>query len=105
MEKKFSEGRWELDGDLIYTILGEVICDIDPIGISKKVYTRSTEESIANAKLIAAAPLLLDALTNILNIMNDSEGVAGYHLNGDIAKWDEFEEIALAEEAIKKATE
>ena len=105
MEKKFSEGRWELDGDLIFSEKDDVICDVNPIGMTKTVYRNSSKEAIANAKLIAAAPLLLDALTNILNIMNDSECVAGYHLNGDIAKWDEFEEIALAEEAIKKATE
>ena len=63
------------------------------------------DEGLANAKLIAAAPELLEALISVLNIMNDSDGVAGYHLNGDIASWGEFEEIKQAEQAIKKATE
>ena len=105
MKTKFTKGEWVLDTDFIYSELSEVICDIDPIGVSKKVFTRSKEEAISNAKLIAAAPELLNALIGVLNIMNDSEGVAGYHLNGDIAKWDEFEEIKQAEQAIKKATE
>ena len=105
MKTEFTKGKWKLDRDFIYTELSEVICDIDPIGVSKKVFTRSKEEAIANAKLIAAAPELLNTLIGVLDIMNDSKGVAGYHLNGDIAKWDEFDEIKQAEEAIKKATE
>ena len=30
-------------------------------------------------------------LSTILDTINDSRGVAGWHLNGDIATWDEFE--------------
>ncbi len=33
-----------------------------------------------------------EALANeVRGIMQDSDGVAGYHLNGDVADWDEFE--------------
>lgn len=39
----------------------------------------------------------LSALEGLIAIRNDSEGVSGYHLNGEIAHWDEFEEVALAE--------
>lgn len=39
---------------------------------------------------------LLEALKNIIAIVHDSEGVAGYHLNGNIAEWDEFEDIITA---------
>lgn len=35
----------------------------------------------------------LDALSDLIAITNDSRGVTGYHLNGDIAEWDEFDEI------------
>ncbi len=43
------------------------------------------------------------ALGGLLAIVNDSNGVDGYHLNGDIATWDEFEEeIEIAEAALKK---
>lgn len=58
----------------------------------------------ANTRLIAAAPELLGALIGLISITNDSAGVAGYHLNGAIAEWDEFEEVAAAIEAITKAT-
>lgn len=30
-------------------------------------------------------------LSKLLDIINNSRGVAGWHLNGDIATWDEFE--------------
>ena len=73
--------------------------------ITNRVSGWNPEEAKANAKLIASAPELLNTLISVLNIMNDSEGVAGYHINGDIALWDEFEEIKQAEQAIKKATE
>ncbi len=33
------------------------------------------------------------SLSDIINITYDSTGVAGYHMNGDIASWGEFEEI------------
>ncbi|MGD1502623.1 hypothetical protein ACP6H7_00630 [Vibrio harveyi] len=39
---------------------------------------------------------LKGALTGILNIVSDSDGVVGYHQNGDVATWDEFDEIKQA---------
>lgn len=46
---------------------------------------------------------LLAALDGMMSITCDSCGVVGYHLNGDIAEWDEFEEVAAAHDAIVKA--
>ena len=43
---------------------------------------------------------LLKALTLLLDITQDSQGVAGYHLNGVVAEWDEFEEVSNAYELI-----
>lgn len=43
---------------------------------------------------------LVEALEGILAVVSESSGVAGYHLNGAIAKWDEFEDVAMAEEAL-----
>ena len=57
----------------------------------------------ANARLIAAAPDLLEALKAMVAITNDSRGVDGYHLNGDIAEWDEFDAINQARAALAKA--
>ena len=46
---------------------------------------------------------LLAALRGLMAIANDSNGVSGYHLNGAIAEWEDFEEIEIAERAIEKA--
>lgn len=45
------------------------------------------------------------ALSGVLNIRNDSYGVAGYHLNGEVEHWDGFSEVAAADEAIAAATQ
>ena len=45
---------------------------------------------------------LLAALQGMIDIANDSQGVAGYHLNGEVADWDEFEEWQAACDAIAK---
>lgn len=37
-----------------------------------------------------------EALAGLLAIVDDSRGVAGYHLNGAIADWDEFPEVESA---------
>lgn len=43
----------------------------------------------------------LEALEGFANITNDSQGVKGYHLNGDIAEWDEFDEVNAASNTIE----
>lgn len=45
---------------------------------------------------------LLAALQGMIDIANDSQGVAGYHLNGEVADWGEFEEWQAACDAIAK---
>lgn len=42
-----------------------------------------------------------EALIGVLNIVSDSSGVACYHLNGAIAEWDSFHEIASVIDAIQ----
>ncbi len=64
---------------------------------------RSKQDIRADARLIAAAPELLAALRGMLAIVNESGGVAGYHLNGNTAEWDEFDEVDAARAAIAKA--
>ena len=51
---------------------------------------RNEVEDAANARLIAAAPELLECLRHIQGIISESQGVAGWHLNGEIAGWDEL---------------
>jgi hypothetical protein len=48
----------------------------------------------------APADRLREALAGLLAIVDDSQGVAGYHLNGAIAEWGEFPEIAEARAAL-----
>jgi hypothetical protein len=49
---------------------------------------------------IEAMKQALEALEGFIAITNDSQGVNGYHLNGDIAEWNEFDEVDKATEAI-----
>lgn len=67
-------------------------------------YAREVAMREADKRLIAAAPDLLKALAGLIAVINDSQGVAGYHLNGDIALWSEFPEVEDAGAAILKAT-
>lgn len=39
----------------------------------------------------------------LLAIVYESEGPHGYHLNGDLAFWEEFPEVEEAERVINKA--
>lgn len=36
---------------------------------------------------------LYNVIKDFINITEDSNGVAGFHRNGDVARWDEFDEI------------
>ncbi|WP_447838268.1 hypothetical protein [Aeromonas salmonicida] len=46
--------------------------------------------------------VLLEALNDVLDVMNNSEGVAGWHKNGDIATWDELlPEVSTALEFVE----
>lgn len=43
----------------------------------------------------------LEALEGFANITNNSQGVAGYHLSGDTAEWDDFDEVDAANSTIE----
>ena len=60
---------------------------------------RSTAEKVESEK-DALLRQALEALEGFVNIANDSQGVAGYHLNGNTAEWDEFDEVGAASSAI-----
>jgi chromosome segregation ATPase len=62
------------------------------------------ENAELKAKLAEKDALLrraMEALEGFVNVANDSQGVAGYHLNGDTAEWDEFDEVDAASSAIE----
>lgn len=66
METKFTKGKWETNNDYVWSGIVQ-ICDIYEIDKENKDI-----EAMANAKLIAAAPELLEAL---LNIENDDNSI------------------------------
>jgi hypothetical protein len=80
-------------------------------------YDPLPKEGLKNAKLIAAAPELLEALQNVTNqfkdLLNSLYGqninVVGWHLNGEHETFDSFIDdnndggLELAEKAINKA--
>lgn len=63
--------------------------------------TVQRKEGLTPAQVAAAMTkqrdVLREALNGVLGVMNNSEGVAGWHKNGDIATWDELlPEVAAA---------
>ena len=66
---------------------------------------RTTEEALTeinrlqleeNKQLAEDNAKLREALQGLVAVVGESTGVCGYHLNGDIAEWDEFGEVAVA---------
>ena len=64
-------------------------------------YEISPTRNISDARLIAAAPEMLAALEAVLAVASQSAGIAGWHLNGDLAGWGEL--LPEVGEAIVKA--
>lgn len=54
------------------------------------------------SELLAQRDELAKALRGMLSIVDDSHGVAGYHLNGNVADWGEFEEVDAACAALSR---
>lgn len=104
MEAKHTPGPWNLKNPTAkyaaYNNLWFCIIESEDRRIIQKIYGRSKEEAEANAKLIAAAPDLLNNLESlILSIMAHPDYASGEE--GD--EWHDL--IEIAEETIKKATE
>lgn len=91
METKFTEGDWKVIGGGIRNSEYELILKPTQHGSSIFINISTTD-----AKLIEAAPKLYKALDNllddILGLMDESEGVYGLHLNGDVSPWGELDE-------------
>lgn len=114
MTSEYTPGPWHRDADSglncdVRAANGRKVALTWGLSTTKAAqYNRPAyrQECDANAHLIAAAPELLAALEGLLAIVDDSEGVAGYHRNGEVATWSEFaDEINAAVAAIDKATQ
>jgi hypothetical protein len=51
------------------------------------------------------AEAIVEALEALLDVVSESEGIIGYHLNGAIAPWAEFEFVDVAEAVLRSLTE
>ena len=80
----YPTGRDEFSGT-VFTVTGEDKVEI----IAEHIRDEKT------AHQIKAIPDMLRALESVLSLIDESSGVAGYHLNGDVATWGE---LALREE-------
>ena len=106
METKFSQGRWFIQEEME----AEILCKRFPAGIDNiaTVHNQFDDDaSKANAKLIAAAPEMFEALSAMIRIKD-------IYMPSDINEvrpehYDEmtvlFKAFGQMEEVIKKATE
>lgn len=69
--------------------------------LEKELLQAIQERDAAEDYIDALLRQALEALEGFANITNDSQGVKGYHLNGDIAEWDEFDEVDAANSTIE----
>ena len=97
MEKKFTQGDWHADSNEIRDYKGLIIATV----YTHLEINMPLKEKLANAKLIAAAPDLLDAL---IGLSSEYKSLAD---SGDCGAWKaEYQtEFIKAEKAIKKALE
>ena len=98
MEKKFTEGEWIIDKKRD-TVCIDILCNDEVVATCWDDYD-CVDQLRANAKLIAAAPDLLNRLNSIvLSVKAHPDYVNGQE--GD--EWHDI--VELAEQTIKKATE
>ena len=76
---------------------------VNAIDLSDGVIALIERKNEEIKRLKAKSDEMFEVLENILAIMNESRGVAGWHLNGNIASWDELELRDAVASAIEKA--
>jgi len=55
-----------------------------------KLMPHMIEMQILTNRVLALEEQISALVSEVSSIMNESEGVAGYHLNNDVASWSEF---------------
>lgn len=105
---KHTQGEWKITDDRFIAVdEKELICEVyDRANFLPKNGTivPDEEHAEANAKLIAAAPDLYQVVKDLIMFAGESKGIAGWHQNGEVAEWDEFDFLKDAKAAIKKVT-
>lgn len=71
--------------------VGSIALDGFTLVDSEELQALKDRATQAEAQHLALAAKLLAVSREITGIVNDSQGVAGYHLNGAVATWDEFD--------------
>ena len=98
MKKKFTQGEWVIEKQRD-TVCIDILCNDEVVATCWDDYD-CVDQLRANAKLIAAAPDLLNRLNSIvLSVKAHPDYVNGQE--GD--EWHDI--VELAEQTIKKATE
>ena len=93
----------------------EGFCEDTALSLAERTFSTEVDEQLAediiqyarrlHSRYTAPQPTpeiakLVEALEGLLAIVQESTGVTGWHLNGDVAGWDEFEDVEIAEEAL-----
>lgn len=110
-EIKSTPGPWLQEGRLVYASMHagwrkgvELFKNRFWLHVDKDVEC-SEEEALANARLIAASPDLYRIVKQLQAIMGESQGIAGYHLNGEILTWADFDADGQIAAALAKTEE
>lgn len=96
------QGEEDIDDNQFYICHKGTECDQTTIAISGD-RTKLISENKSTAALISAAPDMAEALEEILAIAENTDGIAGHHMNGEIADWEEFEFMDMIRKALSKA--
>lgn len=113
MSGNHTPGPWEVWGGAnSYCFDGVIRSQSSPNAIAfvdAHIYEEDGEiveiKPTPDTRLIAAAPCMLEALRRILILIQESHGVFGFHLNGDLSDWSEHQDdIDVIQNAIEKAT-
>lgn len=100
---KFTPGPWVVSKTWEFGPISD--SDDQSYGMMVSVGDVFGENRAANASLIKASPDLYEALSELISslddLISDSQGVYGLHLNGDLAPWSELVEGGCYEDWLK----
>ena len=106
MNEKFTKGPWTAKYDPQLRALIQIYSTEAHLPVAV-LPDRGTVEAMpeieANANLIAAAPDMYEALEQMEPLINNSTGIVGYYMNGNIAKWNDFDVTRIIGNALRKA--